>query len=159
MRRSMSRCAPARLRDAMSGRVVAYSSKRNASSAGVTGRRESRWDTGLHPLAPGLRPPANRVGTQRPELDTPLNTRPPSERQRRGAEASDPHETFGGASAGETMKKPRHGKSTPDPREPGDKEGEVRELARRLADLDEDALDAQLLVTFREARDNGTVPA
>ncbi len=57
------------------------------------------------------------------------------------------------------MKKTRHGKSTPDPQEPGDKEGEVRELARRLADLDADALDAQLLVTFREARDNGTVPA
>jgi hypothetical protein len=37
-------------------------------------------------------------------------------------------------------------------------EGDLRELARRLADLDENALDAQLLVTFREARDTGTVP-
>lgn len=57
------------------------------------------------------------------------------------------------------MKKTRHGKSTPDPQEPSEKERELRELARRLADLDADALDAQLLVTFREARDSGTVPA
>lgn len=57
------------------------------------------------------------------------------------------------------MKKTRHGKSTPDPEEASGKATDVRELARRLADLDADALDAQLLVTFREARDNGTVPA
>lgn len=56
------------------------------------------------------------------------------------------------------MKKTRHGKSTPDAQEPREKEAELRELARRLADLDADALDAQLLVTFREARDTGTVP-
>jgi hypothetical protein len=58
------------------------------------------------------------------------------------------------------MKKTGHGKSTSeDPEVAGHKEAELRELARRLADLDADALDAQLLVTFREARDNGTVPA
>jgi hypothetical protein len=57
------------------------------------------------------------------------------------------------------MKKTRHGKSTPDLEEPKEKEEELRELARRLADLDSDALDAQLLVTFREARDTGTVPS
>ncbi|WP_224371929.1 hypothetical protein [Hyalangium versicolor] len=57
------------------------------------------------------------------------------------------------------MKKTRHGKSTSDPQEASEKERELRELARRLADLDGDALDAQLLVTFREARDTGAVPA
>jgi hypothetical protein len=56
------------------------------------------------------------------------------------------------------MKKTRHGKSTPDPDKESGKATDVRELARRLADLDADALDAQLLVTFREARDSGTVP-
>jgi hypothetical protein len=56
------------------------------------------------------------------------------------------------------MKKTRHGKSSEGPDERTSKEGELRELASRLADLDENALDAQLLVTFREARDNGTVP-
>src|SRR3954471_3622042 len=56
------------------------------------------------------------------------------------------------------MKKTRHGKSTPDPEEASGEEKDIRELARRLADLDADALDAQLLVTFREARDTGTVP-
>jgi hypothetical protein len=56
------------------------------------------------------------------------------------------------------MKKTRHGKSTPDPEDMVGKGEEMRELARRLADLDADALDAQLLVTFREARDTGTVP-
>jgi hypothetical protein len=56
------------------------------------------------------------------------------------------------------MKKTRHGKSTSNTQEGSEKEAELRELARRLADLDADALDAQLLVTFREARDNGTVP-
>ena len=57
------------------------------------------------------------------------------------------------------MKKTRHGKSsTPEAEDSAEREQELRELARRLADLDGDALDAQLLVTFREARDNGTVP-
>jgi hypothetical protein len=56
------------------------------------------------------------------------------------------------------MKKTRHGKSTPEAGDSVEREEELRELARRLADLDGDALDAQLLVTFREARDNGTVP-
>lgn len=42
--------------------------------------------------------------------------------------------------------------------DPSEKELELRELASRLKELDADALDAQLLVTFREARDNGTVP-
>ncbi|HYI01271.1 hypothetical protein [Hyalangium sp.] len=56
------------------------------------------------------------------------------------------------------MKKTRHGKSTPDPKDSEGREEELRELARRLSDLDGDALDAQLLVTFREARDSGTVP-
>ncbi|MDY7226281.1 hypothetical protein [Hyalangium rubrum] len=56
------------------------------------------------------------------------------------------------------MKKPRPGKSTPNLPSPSS-EGELRELASRLADMDDNALDAQLLVTFREARDNGTVPA
>jgi hypothetical protein len=51
------------------------------------------------------------------------------------------------------MKKTRPGKSAPTP-----ESSNVRELARRLAGLDADALDAQLLVTFREARDDGTVP-
>lgn len=56
------------------------------------------------------------------------------------------------------MKKTRHGRSTPNPEDSTDKEREMRELARRLGDVDADALDAQLLVTFREARDTGTVP-
>lgn len=56
------------------------------------------------------------------------------------------------------MKKARPGKSTPSVPSPSSEE-ELRELARRLTELEEDALDAQLLVTFREARDNGTVPA
>lgn len=56
------------------------------------------------------------------------------------------------------MKKTRHGKSTPNPQGSSDKDGDLRELARRLGDVDPDALDAQLLVTFREARDTGTVP-
>ncbi|KFE68248.1 hypothetical protein DB31_7485 [Hyalangium minutum] len=61
--------------------------------------------------------------------------------------------------AGETMKKTRHGKSSaPDAEDPAEREQELRELARRLSDLDGDALDAQLLVTFREARDTGAVP-
>lgn len=55
------------------------------------------------------------------------------------------------------MKKTRHGES-PRGVAPGESEEELRELASRLTDLDEDALDAQLLVTFREARDTGTVP-
>jgi hypothetical protein len=57
------------------------------------------------------------------------------------------------------MKKTRPGTLTPSLSDPSEKELELRELASRLKDLDEDALDAQLLVTFREARDNGTVPA
>lgn len=57
------------------------------------------------------------------------------------------------------MKKTRHGKlSTPEAEDSAQREQELKELARRLADLEGDALDAQLLVTFREARDNGTVP-
>jgi hypothetical protein len=61
-------------------------------------------------------------------------------------------------SAGETMKKTRHGKSTSEPQDASEMEAELRELARHLTGLDADALDAQLLVTFREARDNGAVP-
>jgi hypothetical protein len=57
------------------------------------------------------------------------------------------------------MKKTRHGKSSASPQERSGKEEELRELASRLGELDENALDAQLLVTFREARDTGTVPA
>jgi hypothetical protein len=56
------------------------------------------------------------------------------------------------------MKKTRPGTLAPSLSDPGEKEHELRELASRLKDLDPDALDAQLLVTFREARDNGTVP-
>lgn len=56
------------------------------------------------------------------------------------------------------MKKTRHGKSTPAPEQREEREQELRELALRLADLDADALDAQLLVTFREARETGMVP-
>lgn len=57
------------------------------------------------------------------------------------------------------MKKTRPGTLAPSLSDPDEKERELKELASRLKDLDEDALDAQLLVTFREARDNGTVPA
>jgi len=56
------------------------------------------------------------------------------------------------------MKKTRHGKSTPEGEDSAEREQELRELARKLSDLDGDALDAQLLVTFRDARDTGTVP-
>lgn len=56
------------------------------------------------------------------------------------------------------MKKTRPGTLAPSLSDPSQKESELRELASRLKELDPDALDAQLLVTFREARDNGTVP-
>jgi hypothetical protein len=56
------------------------------------------------------------------------------------------------------MTKKRPGTLAPNLSDPSQKESELRELASRLTELEEDALDAQLLVTFREARDNGTVP-
>ncbi len=56
------------------------------------------------------------------------------------------------------MKKKRRGQSTESPRKLSAAEEELRELASRVTELDDDALDAQLLVTFREARDSGTVP-
>jgi len=57
------------------------------------------------------------------------------------------------------MRKTRPGTLAPSLSDPEQKELELRELAGKLKNLDENALDAQLLVTFREARDNGTVPA
>lgn len=57
------------------------------------------------------------------------------------------------------MKKTRnpspHPKEAPPSVEP---EAQWRALAARLAELGDDALDAQLLVTFRNARDTGAVP-
>lgn len=41
---------------------------------------------------------------------------------------------------------------------PADSDAQWRALASRLAEMGEDALDAQLLVTFRHARDTGVVP-
>jgi hypothetical protein len=57
------------------------------------------------------------------------------------------------------MKKTRNPSSCPAPA-PGLEAHETqwRALAARLAELGDDALDAQLLVTFRHARDTGVVP-
>jgi uncharacterized protein (DUF885 family) len=56
------------------------------------------------------------------------------------------------------MTKKRPGTLAPNLSDPSETQSELRELASRLTELEENALDAQLLVTFREARDNGTVP-
>jgi hypothetical protein len=56
------------------------------------------------------------------------------------------------------MKNTRRGKPCPS-ETPSEVEHELRLLARRTAeDLEEAGLDSQLLLTFQEARDTGTVP-
>lgn len=56
------------------------------------------------------------------------------------------------------MKKTRNPSPRPRALPPEDPEKQWRALAARLAELGDDALDAQLLVTFRHARDSGVVP-